>query len=307
MNIDDYITAVMSVKQLVSSEDTKYFEAIYYNTFPMMQRFELPELRVYNTYNICTRMLCYNKKPYLIFDNNMHDYIQLSTYSLFSDEALDNYKSLFYAIRADYWRSKHDTQKAEKYQAMMRKYPFILPNYSEEEQNILYNIKYVSFPLQCFHEIVHYYIIGELKKEEIRKLIVGAMQKAEEGFYKTYRFHSLLLCDDHFKEEIYCDCEALYAVILLFSEYRNQISIKDIVDAAMLNLIGIALITEAKDDSGTAYYKRLYLRFMVLAQFIKQLIIEEYIPEDSYEDIEAITRYFFEDIYPLVIDIKNDV
>lgn len=305
MDIDEYITTNMSLKHLVDDEDQNYFKTIYYGTFPNMRQHELPELKVYYMYDICTRLLHFNTKPYLIFDNNMHNYIQLLTYSFFSDEARENFIQLFYSIRSDYLYSKHQKNEAEECKTIVSNYVFIMPNYTDEEKRILYNINYVSFPLQCFHEMVHYYFGGELKKRKIKSIIVDAIRVSEESFFKIYKSNSILLSDNHLKEEIYCDCEALFAILLLFSDFKREISPKDIIDSAILNLIGIIIIQEAKINDGTSYYKRTYLRLTVLTNYIKMLINNGYISSDSYEDVDSIVKFFFEDIYPVIISLKN--
>lgn len=307
MTIDEYVAAVMSVKEPVCHEDKIHYEKLYYGTFPGMQCNELPELKVFNTHDMCTRLLYINLKPYLVFDDNMFRYIQLSTYSFFSDESRENYQSLFYAIRSDYLYSRRKTTEAQTVKNDMQRYPFTLPEYSVEEKRILHNINYVSFPLQCFHEMAHCFFVGELQKEEIKALVNNALQKEEDCFCSTHKSHSVLTVDSHLREEIFCDCDALYAILYLFSNFKDTISPKDIVDSAILNLIGIALIQEAKNIGGNSYYKRIYLRISVLSHFIKIIMNLGIIPDDSYEDVDAICKYFFEEIYPIILNTKNSL
>lgn len=301
--VERYIQETRVIKSEPDQKQSKAFQILYYGTFPEMEHTELPSLKICNTYNMDSKIVNIDGLWYMIFDCNLYEYIQLFIYSFFSDECIENFDALYYAVKRDYLISLRRKEEAEFFERELRTHPFTMPQYSDRYEKILYNIKYVSFPLLCLHEMVHYSFINELKKEFLKKSIQAAIELTKESLEEKNPV-SMLLYDCNIVQEIYCDCEALYGILLLFSKFKNTINPKDIVDSAVLNIMGILMIFESKDlaDSNTVMGN--YLRLNVLVNYVHVLIIHQYLEEEILAEVNDIVKYYFTDIFPRLRELK---
>lgn len=301
--VERYIQETRVIKSEPDQKQSEEFQILYYGTFPEMEHTELPSLKICNTYNMDSKVVNINDLWYMIFDCNLYEYIQMFIYSFFSDECIENYGALYYAVKRDYLISLRRTEEAKLFERELKVHPFTMPRYSDRYQKILYNIKYVSFPLLCLHEMVHYSFINETKKEFLKESIQSAIKMTRESL-ETNNSVSMLLYDYNITQEIYCDCEALYGILLLFSKFKCKINPKDIVDSAILNIMGILMIFEAKDlaDSNTVMGN--YLRLNVLVNYVHVLISYSYLEEEVLSEVDDIVKYYFTDIFPRLRELK---
>lgn len=302
-SIDEYISETRKIKNIPEKGVEQYFQSLYYATFPKMKHDELPKLKICSTYDMNSKVVFFNNEWYLIFDCNLYNYIQLLIYSYFSDDCLENYKSLYYAIKRDYFLSLKNNIRAKFFNKKLKENPFSLPNYSDEYNHIIYNIKYVSFSLLCFHEIVHYSFINELKKQFLSNIIKSAINKTKKEV-KEHNQVALLLSDYSIIQEIFCDCKSLYGILFLYSEFKNKINPKDIVDSAILNLIGILVVFEAKDSTESNAVIGNWLRLHTLINFVHILIDMGYLKEDVYNEANDIVEFYCTNIYPNLRKLK---
>ena len=79
--VDRYIKETRSIKKSLNSNDEKTFKKLYYGTFPLMEHKELPELNIFSTYDMDTKVINSDGIWHLIFDCNLYGYIQLFIYS----------------------------------------------------------------------------------------------------------------------------------------------------------------------------------------------------------------------------------
>ncbi len=301
--VDQYIKETRSIKNSLNSNDEKTFKKLYYGTFPLMEHKELPKLNICSTYDMDTKVINIDGIWHLIFDCNLYDYIQLFIYSYFSDECLSNFEALYYAVKRDYQIAHGCKRAAHSFNRRLKKQPFIMPDYSSEYRDILYNIKYVSFPLLCLHEIVHYSFINESKKDFFASSINSAIKKTKKQL-EQQKDVVALLSDSVIVQEIFCDCESLYGVLHLFSSFKDKISPKDIVDSAVLNIMGILMVFEAKDPKESNVVIGNHIRLHVLLNYIQVLIEQGYLDEDVYLEANDIVKYYFTDIFPCLRKLK---